>query len=162
MPVATDVQLFERDSLDVTLLMAPITHELATVTVDAEASSPFLREFEMRRRQDKGQYITDSVLRVSLGIPLEDVMAARFRGLAVRRFADGSFEPYSARGINNFSSACYVSVYWNGVRITNDREHRIDIPTSFIGGIEFYNAGSVPVEYADPTACGVLLLWPRP
>jgi len=39
----------------------------------------------------------------------------------------------------------------------------VDIPTALIGGIEFYNPGSIPVEYQDPgSGCGVLLLWPRP
>ena len=162
-PLSADVQLTGHDSLEVTMLMAPVSHELATVTVDAP-SSPFLREFEMRRRQGRGQYITDSVLRASLGIPLEDILMARLRGVMVARQADGSFVPFSGRGDNVIGHRCDISVYWNGVRITRPSASlTIDIPTQFIGGIEFYNPGSIPVEYQDPgSGCGVLLLWPRP
>jgi hypothetical protein len=162
-PLGTDVQLSGRDSLEVTLLMAPVTHELAPVTVDAIAVSPFLREFEERRRVGKGQYITDSVLRASLGSPLEDILTSKLRGVMVRRRLDGSFIPYSARGVNSMQGACSISVYWNGLRITGVHSPYVDIPVSFIGGIEFYNPGSVPVQYQDPGSdCGVLLLWPRP
>jgi carboxypeptidase family protein len=163
-PLSAEVELSGRDSLDVTLLMASTTHNLADVTIDANAPSPFLREFEERRRQGKGQYITDSVLRASLGSPLEDILTARLRGVMVSRGLDGSFTPYSARGVNKSSgSPCFISVYWNGVRITNWSVHSVDMPTAFIGGIEFYNPGSIPAQYQDPGSdCGVMLLWPRP
>jgi hypothetical protein len=156
-PLSASIQLTGRDSLEVTLMMAPVTHELATVTVDAP-SSPFLREYETRRRQGKGQYITDSVLRASFGIPLGDVLIARLRGVMVDRKSDGSFIPFSGRGDNKIGRRCDISVYWNGVRTSG-----LDIPKEFIGGIEFYNPGSIPVEYQDlGSGCGVLLLWPRP
>ncbi|HET7615268.1 MAG TPA: carboxypeptidase regulatory-like domain-containing protein [Gemmatimonadaceae bacterium] len=163
-PVSTEFQASGRDSLEVTMFMAPTAQELATVTVNADAVSPFLREFEARRRLGKGQYITDSVLRASLGIPLEDILAARLRGVMVARLADGSFVPFSGRGDNTIGKRCDISVYWNGIRITSpSNEIAIDIPAAFIGGIEFYNPGSIPVEYQDPgSGCGVLLLWPRP
>ena len=162
-PRATDVQLSGRDSLEVTLLMAPITYELAPVTVDATVPSPFLKEFEERRRQDKGQYITDSELRAALGSPLENILTSRLRGVRVKLDPSGAFTPYSARGPNNFKGLCYISVYWNGVRITNARNAAVDIPTAFIGGIEFYNPGTIPAQYQElGSGCGVLLLWPRP
>jgi hypothetical protein len=162
-PLATDVQLSGRDSLEVTLLMTPNSHELAPVTVDATLPSPFLREFEERRRQGKGQYITDSVLRASLGSPLENILTSRLEGVRVLRGASGAFMPYSARGPNSLKGLCYISVYWNGVRITNPNLHTVEMPTAFIGGIEFYNPGTIPAQYQDlGSGCGVLLLWPRP
>jgi Carboxypeptidase regulatory-like domain len=162
-PLSAEVAVSGQDSLDVTLLMASTTHKLADVTVEADATSPFLREFEERRRQDKGQYITDSVLRASFGIPLEDILTARLRGIMVMRQSDGSFIPVSTRGHNNFNGPCAISVYWDGVRITNWQSHSVDIPAAFIGGIEFYNPGTIPARYQDlGSGCGVLLLWPRP
>ena len=162
-PLAAEVEVSGRDSLEVTLLMASTVHQLAEVTVDATVPSPFLREFEERRRQGKGQYITDSELRASLGSPLENILTSRLQGVSVRRSMTGAFMPYSARGPNSLRGACTISVYWNGVRITNARTPDVDIPTSFIGGIEFYNPGTIPAQYQDPgNDCGVLLLWPRP
>jgi hypothetical protein len=163
-PVSTEFQASGSDSLEVTMFMTPVTHELATVRVNADAVSPFLREFEARRRQGKGQYITDSVLRASFGSPLEDILTSRLRGVIVARHADGSFTPFSSRGDNTIGRRCDIAVYWNGIRITHPlADLPVDIPTALIGGIEFYNPGSIPVEYQDPgSGCGVLLLWPRP
>jgi hypothetical protein len=162
-PLAAEVEVSGRDSLDVTLLMASTVHELAEVTVDATLLPPFLREFEERRRQGKGQYITDSVIRASLGIPLEDILTSRLRGITVQRDPAGPFIPMTTRGRNNFKGSCAISVYWNGVRITDINSPAVDIPTAFIGGIEFYNPGTIPAQYQDPgSGCGVLLLWPRP
>jgi hypothetical protein len=162
-PLAADVELSGRDSLEVTLLMAPITHELAPVTVNATPPSSFLKEFDERRRQGKGQYITDSELRAALGSPLENILTSRLRGIMVLRSASGAFMPYNAREPNSLKGLCYISVYWNGVRITNANSRGVDIPSAFIGGIEFYNPGTIPAQYQDPGSdCGVLLLWPRP
>src|SRR6478672_8393034 len=64
-PLAAEVEISGRDSLDVTFLMASTVHELPGVRVDATVLAPSLTEFEVRRRQGKGQYITDSVIRAS-------------------------------------------------------------------------------------------------
>jgi hypothetical protein len=162
-PLAAEVQVSGRDSLEVTLLMASTVHELAEVTVDATVMPPFLKEFEERRRQGKGHYITDSVIRASLGIPLEDILTSRLPGVMVLRGSAGGFIPISTRGSNNIKGRCAISVYWNGVRITSIRSPTVDIPTSFIGAIEFYNPGTIPAQYQElGSGCGVLLLWPRP
>ena len=162
-PLAADVELSGRDSLEVNLLMAPMTQELAPVTVNATPPSSFLKEFDERRRQGKGQYITDSELRAALGSPLENILTSRLRGVMVVRSASGAFVPYSARGPTSLKGPCYISVYWNGVHITNAHSREVDIPSAFIGGIEFYNPGTAPAQYQDSGSdCGVLLLWPRP
>lgn len=158
-PLAAEVQVSGRDSLEVTLLMASTVHQLAEVTVDATVPSPFLKEFEERRRLGKGQYITDSELRAAFPSPLANILSSRLLGVRAAGSSTGAFRAYSDRG----TGACYISVYWNGVRIANARNPEVDIPTSFIGGIEFYNPGTIPVQYQDPgSGCGVLLLWPRP
>jgi hypothetical protein len=86
------------------------------------------------------------------------IVSWRFRGLGANRNMDGSLDFFSLRGSNSIGRRCDISVYWNGVRTSG-----LDIPKEFIGGIEFYNPGSIPVEYQDlGSGCGVLLLWPRP
>ena len=83
--------------------------------------------------------------------------------MTVLRGRAGDFVPISARGPNNFKGPCAISVYWNGVRITSIHSPTVDIPTAFIGGIEFYNPGTIPAQYQElGSGCGVLLLWPRP
>ena len=161
-PLAAEVEVSGRDSLEVTLMLASTAQELAEVRVDATLRPPFLREFEERRRAGMGQYITDSVIRASLGSPLEDILTSRLRGVAVLRMPGGAFMPISTRGQNNFKGMCAISVYWNGVRIADIHSPTVDIPASSIGGIEFYDPGTIPAQYQDPgSGCGVLLLWPR-
>jgi hypothetical protein len=159
----TEVEVSGQDSLEITMLLTPLTYELAPVTVDATMPSPFLKDFDERRRQGKGQYITDSVLRAANGRTLGDVLASKLRGVIISRQLSSAFIPFSARGSNSVRDRCRIDVYWNGVRITRNTSPTVDIPMDFVGGVEFYNPGFTPVQYQDPgNDCGVLLLWPRP
>ena len=158
-PNDVDVQLSGRDSLEVTLLMIPITYQLAPVKVEESATAGFMREFEARRKRGMGYYITDSELRKSLGSPLGNIISARVPGVAYMTQSDMLS---STRGPNNFKQGtwCPITVYWNGIRIGYDLS---TIPVDFIGGVEFYNPGHIPPQYQWPgSGCGVLLLWPRP
>ena len=156
--ISTDVDLTGRDSAEITFMMRPLSHELAAVTVE-ESVSPFLREFEDRRKRGTGYYVTDSVLRKSVGSPLGFIIEARVPGVVYLQQVDVLS---STRGPNNFKGGnwCPVTVYWNGIRTDTQLS---SIPVDFIGGVEFYNPGNIPVQYQWPgTGCGVLLLWPRP
>lgn len=157
-PLSAPIKLSPQDTLRVLLLMLPWSQSLPTVTVTDTAASPFLREFESRRKQGKGYYLTDSVLRSFQGSRLNEVLLARVPGVRI----DEGGTVYSTRGVNSIAKkwTCQVKVIWNGVRIGGM------FPFSTletIGGVEYYPAGRVPVQYQDPGAdCGVLLLWPRP
>lgn len=154
-PLATELRLSGRDSLEVVLLLQPMTQELATVTVEGTPSSPFLKEFEQRRRQGKGYFITESELLKSSGSGLESIVASRIPGITLR-----AGRLTSTRGTNSTrKDRCLVSVYWNGIRIGSDPTA---VPLNFVGGIEYYPSGRVPVEYSDlGNDCGAMLLWPR-
>src|SRR5678816_1205202 len=56
-PISTLAKFSGRDSLQLILLMKPASQELPDVTIKESATSPFLREFEDRRRQGTGYYI---------------------------------------------------------------------------------------------------------
>jgi hypothetical protein len=158
-PLDTDLLVTGRDSAEITFMMRPLTRELATVTVEETATTAFLREFEQRRKLGTGYYVTDSVLRASLGTPLGNIISSRVPGVAYLSSLDILS---SARGPNNFNggTSCPITVYWNGIR-TGFRLS--EIPIDFIGGVEFYNPGHIPAQYQWPgSGCGVLLLWPRP
>jgi hypothetical protein len=158
-PNDLDVRLSGRDSLEVTLMMMPLTYQLAPVKVEESVTSTFLREFEDRRKRATGYYLTDSVLRKSLGSPLGFIIEARVPGVVYLQQL-GTLS--STRGPNNFKSGtwCPITVYWNGVRTESQLSN---IPVDFVGGVEFYNPGNIPVQYRWPgSGCGVLLLWPRP
>jgi hypothetical protein len=51
-------------------------------------------------------------------------------------------------------------IYLNGIRVGSDP---YIVPLDFIGGIEYYPTGRVPVQYQElGNDCGVMLFWPRP
>ena len=152
-PTDVVVQLSGRDSAEVTLVMAPVTYQLASVTVEEPLFSAGLKEFEARRREGLGYFITDSTIRRSQGSDLASLIRSHFPGI--------SYLGFSTRGPNHARSlVCPFDTYWNGVRIGRGFP---DISLDLIGGIEFYNPGFVPVQYKWPGSdCGVMLFWSRP
>ncbi len=159
--LSTPVQFSGRDSVEIVLLLRPRSQELPTVTVEEDAPSPYLKEFEERRRQGKGYYVTDSQIRASFGQSIEAIAASRIPGITIRTGGPGKRTVYSTRGTNSTRRGqCIVSVYLNGMRVGSDPTI---LPLDFIGGIEYYPVGRVPVEYQElGNNCGVMLLWPRP
>jgi hypothetical protein len=159
-PLGTKAKLSGRDSLEVVLLLQPISQELATVTIEGTASSPFLKEFDERRRQGKGYYITEAELRASFGSAIENIVASKIPGITIRGGPGPTRTVYSTRGTHSTrKGACAVAVYWNGIRVGTDPTI---VPLEFIGGIEFYTTGYIPVQYRElGNDCGVMLLWPR-
>jgi hypothetical protein len=159
-PLSTLARFSGRDSLELVLLMKPASRELPDVTIEESATSPFLREFEERRRQGTGYYITDSTLRAAHGRQFEDVIVFSIPGI---RYGGpvGKKILYSTRGSNSIhSTACPVMIYLNGIRVGSDP---YIVPLDFIGGVEYYPAGRIPVQYQElGNDCGVMLLWPRP
>lgn len=158
--LSTPARFSGRDSLELIMLLKPTSQELPEVTIKESASSPFLKEFEERLRQGKGYYITDSTLRSAHGRKLEDLIASTIPGI---RYGGpvGKQQLYSTRGSNSTRNVtCPVMIYLNGIRVGSDP---YIVPLEFIGGIEYYPAGRVPVQYQElGNDCGVMLLWPRP
>ena len=159
-PLSTPVRFSGRDSLELIILLKPTSQELAPVTILESAPSPFLKEFDQRRRQGRGYFLADSALRAAHGRSLEDLIVSKVPGIRIGGPA-GAKILYSTRGSNSVrKSVCAVSVYFNGVRVGSDPQI---VPLEFIGGIEYYPTGHVPVQYQEPgNDCGVMLLWPRP
>jgi hypothetical protein len=161
-PLSTPAKLSGGDSLEIVLLLAPRSQELPSVTIEEEAPSPFLKEFDERRRSGTGYYVTEAELQASPGKSIEAIAATKIPGITIRSFGTGPERGvFSTRGTHSTRKAlCAVSVYLNGMRVGNDPTI---VPLDFIGGIEYYPAGRIPVQYQElGNDCGVMLLWPRP
>lgn len=160
-PLSTPAKFSGRDSLELIMLLKPASQELPEVTISEKAPSPFLREFEDRRRQGTGYYITDSTLRAAQGRKLEDIIVFTIPGVRYGGPVVGGKKLYSTRGSNSWrKDTCPVMIYLNGIKVGSDLEI---VPLDFIGGVEYYPAGRIPVQYQElGNDCGVMLLWPRP
>lgn len=173
-PMSYTVHFSGTDSLDVELPLEPNAQTLASVTVSESTGSPFMREFESRRRMGSGYYITQDQISAARGSTMANLIMSRIPGVKVDQGnASVSALLYSRRGSNSVrGKPCQVMVYYNGVR-TPDGDAGLASLES-IGGIEYYAPGYVPVQYragaplpareveGGSAACGVMLLWSRP
>jgi hypothetical protein len=116
-------------------------------SADANSQS----EFDYRRvHASAGRFITADVLSANGDRSLEDVLRERLLG----------FESSSGARPSPPNGKCGVDVYVNGL-------HSIDafdgIRPRDLLGVEYYEAGSVPVRYRRAfSTCPVLLLWLKP
>jgi hypothetical protein len=123
--------------------------ENTTLQGSADANSQ--SEFDYRRvHSSAGRFITAGVLSANGDRSLEEVLREHLLGFASSRGA----RPSPPNG------TCGVDVYVNGL-------HSIDVfdgirPRDLLG-VEYYEAGSAPVNYRRAfSTCPVLLLWLKP
>jgi hypothetical protein len=169
-PAALVVAISQADTVPLTVLLNPTAQQLPkVVTTDnaPKAIAPGLREFDERRREGAGHFITDSVLRRNENQMLRDVVR-RLPGLQVKCVTHGGFvtECYATnfrqQGKNALAGGeCSVKVYVDGVATGDNDLNKLQ--TAMFSGVEFYAGGaSLPIKYNTRDAtCGVLLLWSR-
>jgi hypothetical protein len=163
-PMSFTLAIEASDTADAAVQLVPTPASLPGVTVIDTATSPWLAEFEQRRRTKMGRYISDAELRASFGSPLENVLQARIPGIrTVKDLVGPGAHVVSTRGpqaIDPKRNACMVAVFVDGVRSpTGDIN---EVPMAWIGGVEFHTPGNIPVQYSvGNPGCGVLLLWTR-
>ena len=148
--------------------------------------APALRDFEERRHQGFGHFISDEELRRDESRDLANIIVSQMPGLtrfrvpsddqgghgqiyvgSARKCGDGP-AILSCRGQGSY---CPVTLYIDGVVVFNSANNRstADIPdlTSLqatdYAGIEFYAGGAtMPTKFNfTSSGCGALLLWSR-
>jgi len=187
-PGDIDVQV-AGDSAAVHFELERSTVALDTVRVnEATKVRPMLQEFETRRKQNIGKFITDSVLRDDRTQSLQFFLATRLPGIQVREQGIMSMEPSGLPGDND----CPVLIYMDGHKITDVNRiprkpaaeqplgrgrggmlnqpaepARVITPLDNIRpdsliGVEYYSRTSAPVQYKPlGNYCKVILLWTR-
>jgi len=142
---------------------APTT-TLTPVTVPADPSTSYLAEFEKRRQEGRGKYLTAADLEKKANRSLVTVLAQAFGGLMST--------PDPARPAHNLLLTrrtrprldredvhCGVDIYLDGSQYNDDLEA---IRPSELAGVEYYTIETAPGQYRRLTDnCGVLLLWSK-
>ena len=189
-PSDIDVQV-TGDSMAVHFELERSSVPLDTVRVSEAAKlRPALQEFETRRKQNIGRFLTDSMLREDRTQSLQYVLSARLPGLQVREQGLMSMQPSGIRGDNE----CPVLIYMDGFKITDvdalpraggaptpgqsarAKNENLNAPTTrgrvitpldnirpdSLIGVEYYSRTSAPVQYKPlGNYCKVILLWTR-
>jgi hypothetical protein len=164
-PFSTAVNVAAGDTarLSFALVKANVSLDTIRVTAAAPSFSPYLREFENRRKFGQGQYVT-----------ADQIHKLNFAGISDYLATLNSIT-HDGRALNTrFSFPCPYQWFVDGVAIPNPRNIDLELPPpSDIYGIEVYSAaGTIPLQYATfaggngraqpgGSICGVILLWTK-
>lgn len=156
--------MVEGDSIGPVFRLAKSGTSLAPVTVEGAPSTGYLSEFETRRAQGRGKYLTAEDLEKKQNRSLVQVFASAFGGLMSTPDQDrpGHSILMTRRTrprLTNVDVHCGVDIYLDGSQFMDDLE---SIKPTDLAGVEYYPVESAPGEYRKLTEnCGVLLLWSK-
>jgi hypothetical protein len=156
-PITMPLAISPADTVPVTVTMTPAATTLPTVVTTDSAPhylSPRLREFEDRRKQGFGYFITEAEMRKNDNGTMTN-MVRRFPGVNVVCRGRG------CRAVSMRGGCGNVVLYIDGVRSTDSDLEKINV--NEYAGAEYYAGGATaPPQYnATGSSCGVLLLWSR-
>lgn len=171
-PVSQVVEVRERDTLRVSYELERVpANQLDPVRVMAERTSRDLQEFNQRRSQGLGEFLTrDQIVRRG-SVALVDLMRS-FRSVSIA--ADPSkggaipeLVAYNRRDYGNFltsgAGACPMQVIVDGVNMPSGFDLNLGPLVSQIAGIEVYGGPSTaPAKFQGmDRRCGLVLIWTR-
>jgi hypothetical protein len=182
--VTTQLHFARAETVDVDVALISTAQRLPGVTVKGEATSPKLREFDRRRAEGFGHFITDSMMKNMRNRLLSEVVNM-IPGQQIYR-SNNSTAAWvsSSRGVQSVAGTfvldqsdvrrgapnnqCYAAVFLDGVPVFTGRRGQLlfdinSVPTSQISGIEYYGgAGSLPPEFnKGGNTCGALVIWTK-
>lgn len=140
------------------------TATLAPVTVPANPATSYLAEFEKRRQEGRGKYLTAADLEAKANRSLVTVLAQAFGGLMstpdpARPGHNILMTRRTRPRLDRADVHCGVDIYMDSSPYMDDLEA---IRPSELAGVEYYPIESAPGEYRRLTDnCGVLLLWTK-
>jgi hypothetical protein len=140
------------------------TTTLTPVTVPADPSTSYLAEFEKRRQEGRGKYLTAADLEKKANRSLVTVLAQAFGGLMstpdpARPGHNILMTRRTRPRLDRADVHCGVDIYMDSSPYMDDLEA---IRPSELAGVEYYPIESAPGEYRRLTDnCGVLILWTK-
>jgi hypothetical protein len=171
-PLSDTVELRVGEGIVREFVLMPQAAVLDSVRVTAPETkyiSPNLRDFEARRKQGFGRFITEEELRQNDNRRIGDVVLSKFPGIRPVRNGSKTYLT-SDRAARFKGQECYVEIYVDGVTMspTSSRDPAVNVDelnVNQFGAVEYYAGGaSIPAQFNRTQSnkrCGVLLLWSR-
>jgi hypothetical protein len=163
-PLDVDL-LVQGDSMGPVFRLAKVgTPALEPVKVEGDPSTSNLADFERRRAQGRGRYLTAADLDKKQNRSLVAVLANAFGGLMstpdpARPGHNILMTRSTKPRLTNVDVHCGVDVYLDNSQYLDDLEA---LHPSDLAGVEYYPIESAPGEYRKLSDnCGVLVLWSR-
>lgn len=162
-PITTTLDVPERDTLKVHVIMSPAAQRLDTVSVSARAAeAERISAFDQRRLHNVGGHFI-TMADIEQRKPFETLDLFRtMLGLRVIRPTHGDPIILSTRGGVAAGGDCRPRIGLDGAVFGQDFDVN-DISPRDIYGIEIYNgAATIPGQYLSATAggaCGLIMIW---
>lgn len=183
-PYNANMRLSEGDTAGVDVILRPTDATRLPEVEVTETSVSSIPEFEERRREGFGTFVTRAQLDSFGGAPLTDVLRRKANRIQYVRHCLGGFAlashqqsmsimamaPPGAGGYKNCNMprACYFQVFLDGVMLYNPTAGGLppkvdEFRALNLEGVEVYRGGAqTPSRYSGSSAaCGTVLLWTR-
>ena len=156
--------MVQGDSTGPVFRLISSTTALEPVKVAGDPSMSYLADFEKRRAQGRGKYMTADELQQKQNRSLVAVLAQAFGGLMstpdpARPGHNILMSRRTRPRLDRVDVHCGIDVYLDGSQFLDDLDA---LHPSELAGVEYYPIESAPGEYRKLTdSCGVLLLWSK-
>ncbi len=169
-PTSGIIQVPEADTLRLSYTLIRSDRMLDTVRVKERRVTMRMLDFEVRRKQGQGQFITQEEIERRGSLQTSDYMRS-MRGVEVSRVTTQAFagtQVYSRREGGGFDSNgqqqyCAMQVVLDGIILPRNFDLDLLPPPKQIAGIEVYTgAATIPPQFGGPDRrCGVVAVWTR-
>jgi hypothetical protein len=164
-PASVSVQIAGADTLRMSFPLQPIATALDTVSVVGERMTARMSEFDQRRKEGFGHFITAADIDKRNAVFLSDVLRNQ---LSIDIADDGHGHQFAVntRGLTSLlgTGVCPYQIFVDHVLLPPAPDLNILAKPSEIAGIEIYSgAATIPLQYKTTAGsfCGVILIWTR-
>jgi hypothetical protein len=169
-PTSGIIEVPADDTLRLSYTLARSVTMLDTVSVNTRRVTMRMLEFEQRRRQAQGQFLTQEEIERKGSLQIADYLRS-FRGVEISRVTTEQFagtQIYSRREGGGYTqdsqlNYCPLQVVLDGIILP--RNFNLDLLPSpkQIAGVEVYSGpATVPPQFGGPDRrCGVMAVWTR-
>lgn len=166
-PTSGVIDVSADDTLRLSYTLSQSVATLDTMTVTANRLSWRMLEFEHRRRQGQGQFLTRDEIDRKHRYQLSDYLRD-FRSVMVSRTNTMAFagtQLYSRREAGSplgQGMSCPVQILLDGIILPRNFDLDLLPPPRDTAGVELYSGPStVPPQLTGNNSCGVMVVWTR-
>jgi len=171
-PTSAVLQVSASDTLRLSYTLSEAPSELAPVTISAQRLSARMTEFENRRKQGQGEFMTqEQIEKHNPAFPTELLRLFSSINVAMTKGSGGGgadiYYPVSARATGGMTSTgqatCFMTVYVDNVPMPVPFSLDLLPSPRQMMGIEVYaGAATMPIQYAGLNrSCGIILVWTK-
>ena len=164
-PVSASVQIAGADTLRMAFPLQPIATALDTVSIIGERMTARLSDFDQRKKEGFGHFITAAEIELRGSVFMADVFRTQL-SVEIADDGHGRQRLMNTRGMTGLlgTGVCPFQVFVDGVLQPPAPDINILVKPSEVAGVEIYSGGAtIPLQYKTTAGsfCGVILIWTK-